>query len=275
MKKVLALSFLLLAGLGLWNCNPDGSLTPDNAAARLSAAQTDSVGCVGRPDRLTKVDVAALPAGVAAYVAKTYAGATIKLAGKNAAGNLFVTIELNSQHKALEFKADGTFVQELEFRGGHDRGDGKGDGKGDRPASLTTIAASALPAASTAYITANYAGATIDFAGQNATGFVVGITVAGVRKVLAFNANGSFNQEMPTKSGRHGWGGDYTEVAVSALPATITNYITKTYSGSTIKRAAKGNTSGDYVVSVETADKKHIGLIFNADGSFKQVLTKK
>jgi len=64
--------------------------------------------------KLTKVEVSALPAAVTVYIANTYAGAEIKTAGTNAAGEFFVAILIDSKIKVLLFNADGTFSKELE-----------------------------------------------------------------------------------------------------------------------------------------------------------------
>ncbi len=274
MKNVLVLGLIALAAFGLWNCNNDGSLSPAASGARLTTTQIDSVGCRGRgPGSLSTVAAASLPTAVTNYISTNYAGATIKLAGKDAQGNYFVAIQLNGLNKALQFTSAGVFVKELEFMGEH-HDDGPGN-KAKRD-SINAVNIAALPAAVTSYIAKNYAGATIDFAGKATTsGYIVGITVGGVRKALQFNPNGSFNQELPTPTGRHGWGGDFTEVAVANLPAAITTYIKTNYAGATINRAGKGGVNGDYIVSITTTDSKHVGLAFNADGSFKAALVKK
>ncbi|MVM41259.1 hypothetical protein GO730_32225 [Spirosoma sp. HMF3257] len=278
MKKILAFGLFSLITVSLWNCNSNNSaISPStSASARLSTAQIDSVGCRGRgPGSLTSVAAADLPAAITSYITTNYAGATIKLAGKDAKGSYFVAIQLNGLNKALEFDSTGTFVQELEFKGErHDKG--PGSGSKEKRDSLNAVNIAALPAAVTSYISKNYAGATIDFAGKaTSTGYIVGITVGGVRKALQFNVDGSFNQELPTPTGKHGWGGDFTAVAVADLPAAITTYITTNYAGATINRAGKGGTNGEYVVSITTSDSKHVGLVFNADGTFKAALTKK
>jgi hypothetical protein len=67
--------------------------------------------------------------------------------------------------------------------------------------------------------------------------------------------------------------GKLTEVAVADLPAAITTYISTTYPSSTIKYAA-ADQSGKIVVSIVLADgTTPKGLLFNADGTFKEELT--
>jgi hypothetical protein len=63
--------------------------------------------------------------------------------------------------------------------------------------------------------------------------------------------------------------GKLTEVAVADLSAVIAGYISTTYPGSTIKVAAKDD-DGKVVVALVLADGSAKGLLFNADGTFKQ-----
>jgi hypothetical protein len=79
--------------------------------------------------KLTKIEASALPAAITSYISTTYAGAEIKQAGKNAAGEYFVGILVDSKIKVLLFKADGTFNKELEkpeFAPGHPGKPGNG-----------------------------------------------------------------------------------------------------------------------------------------------------
>jgi len=64
--------------------------------------------------KLTKVEVSALPASVTSYISDHYAGAEIKIAATNDAGEYFVGITVNDTVKLLLFNADGTFNKELE-----------------------------------------------------------------------------------------------------------------------------------------------------------------
>jgi hypothetical protein len=58
-----------------------------------------------------------------------------------------------------------------------------------------------------------------------------------------------------------------TEIETSALPTTVTAYITANYAGSSIKRAAQSD-SGKYAVHIVLADSTHKGLLFDAAGVF-------
>lgn len=180
-----------------------------------------------------------------------------------------------------------------------------------KPGSLTAVATSSLPAAITTYINANYAGATIKEALKDSQGnFVVMITLNNTVKLLAFKADGTFVKELAPRNGHapgdtthrpHHTPGDtahhprpalgdsthhprgdsahhprpmpLTAVAVTDLPAAVTTYITTNYAGATIKRAAKDTTTGDFFVEITTADKKRVGLIFGANGTFKKAIT--
>ncbi|WP_461095715.1 PepSY-like domain-containing protein [Spirosoma luteolum] len=158
------------------------------------------------------------------------------------------------------------------------------------PHNMTAVTAASLPAAITTYITANYAGASvqggfIDKAGN----YVVVIVQNSLPKLLAFKANGTFQKELELrgKGGKHMHGDSLhkpkpdsahlgrpmpTTIAVSSLPAAITTYISTNYAGATIERAAKDDKNGFYLVGLLTSDKKRVGLVFNADGSFKAKL---
>jgi hypothetical protein len=93
-------------------------------------------------------------------------------------------------HKGLLFNADGTFNKALE--------------KYHKGAKLTKVEVSALPAAITSYTASTYADYTIKAAGTNEAGeyFLVIAKTTGTeeeikasRKVLQFNADGTFKQE--------------------------------------------------------------------------------
>lgn len=65
--------------------------------------------------------------------------------------------------------------------------------------------------------------------------------------------------------------GKLTEVATADLAAAVTTYINTTYPGAEIKFAAK-DAEGKLVVAIVLADGTPKGLLFNADGTFKQEL---
>ncbi|GAB4021892.1 hypothetical protein GCM10028808_68020 [Spirosoma migulaei] len=233
MKTLLVFSCVVALVVGLNACNKTAVDPTDDASARTSGVTSSSLT---GPHNLTVVAVSSLPAAVTTYITTNYAGATIKDARTDADGNFLVAITVNNSLKLLLFKADGTFVKEAEMRFGHARGDSThhhapgdslhhapGDSlrhmHGDslhhpkpavgdsthhgRPgspgATLTEVAVSSLPAAITAYITTNYAGATINKAGQDSTtsDYVVSITTAdNKRGVLLFSSDGTFKKAL-------------------------------------------------------------------------------
>ncbi|AEI49842.1 hypothetical protein [Runella slithyformis] len=134
---------------------------------------------------------------------------------------------------------------------------------------LTEVAAADLPASTKSYITANYAGAEIQFSGKDASGqFVVGLKLAdGTHKGLLFNADGTFNKALE----KYGRGAKLTKVEATALPASITGYITANYAGYEIKRAGK-NDAGEYFVAVKKDDTVKV-VKFSAAGAFVEETT--
>ena len=200
MKRV-SLLLVVLAGIWFSACQKDNTgvdpavETADfesvvSTAARYSVA-TDSVTVGKCKGKLTEMATADLPATVTDYITATYAGSEIKFAAKDQSGKIIVAITLaDGTAKGLLFNADGTFAEELKQHA--------------HKAKLTKIEVSALPAATTAYITANYAGSTISTAATNADGaYFVAITTNDVVKVLLFNADGTFSKELEKSGKRH------------------------------------------------------------------------
>ncbi|MGG7661284.1 PepSY-like domain-containing protein [Dyadobacter sp. BHUBP1] len=135
---------------------------------------------------------------------------------------------------------------------------------------LTEVATADLPAAVTAYIDSAYAGSEIKYAAKDLSGkIVVAITLAdGSVKGLLFDADGTFKAELK----QHVKKAKLTKIEVSALPATVTSYITSNYTGAEIKLAAT-NDAGEYYVGILVDSKVKI-LLFNVDGSFNKELEK-
>jgi hypothetical protein len=181
--------------------NEDESLSTFTLLATLSAGNarqahdstgTDSThhGRGGQRCGLTEVAAADLPAAATQYIAATYAGATVQRAGQTAENQFIVHIhKADGTHVALLFGADGTFVSEKTAEGSHGM----------------PVAAADLPAAVTAYVSANYAGATIEKAFKDNEGnYVVVLRKAdGTRVGTAFDAAGTFTREV-TFTGRRG-----------------------------------------------------------------------
>ena len=203
MKKSLFLVFALV-GLFLASCNREditaNTISDDltevvQLSAARSAATTDTVTKQKCKGNLTVIAAADLPAAVSTYISANYAGSEVQFAGKDASGQIVVGLKLaDGTHKGLLFNADGTFNKALE--------------KYPKGAKLTKVEVSALPAAITAYA-AKYAGYTVKAAGKNDAGeyFVVIEKTTGTdaeikasRKVLQFNADGTFKQETTPPS---------------------------------------------------------------------------
>jgi hypothetical protein len=135
---------------------------------------------------------------------------------------------------------------------------------------ITEVAVEDLSATITTYITANYAGATINRAGTNdANNFtMVGITKAdGTHAGLVFDADGAYVAEKSR-------GPKGSPIEITDLPTTISDYITANYADATIKKAFQGQ-DGRFGVLLVLADETYLGLGFDADGNFVGELSMK
>jgi hypothetical protein len=261
MNTIRIASLVALVGIVLWGCNPTQNVMPDDdstASARLSG-DTTGFHC---KNKLTKIEVSALPATITAAISASYAGATINYAAKDDTGNFLVGITQTNDRKTLLFNADGTFNKEFTHRVGNVL-----RGKRD---SLTQIVLIDLPAIIRTYITTNYAGATINTAAKDANrGYVVMITQNDQRKAVLFNLDGTFNKEVTHKIGDRP-----ALIAASALPANVTSYITTNYAGATIRLVGK-TSSGTFKVLIQTNANALVELSFATDGTFVQATTRK
>ncbi|GAB3028442.1 PepSY-like domain-containing protein [Spirosoma pulveris] len=224
MKKLLVFSFIA-ALVACLNACTKNVVDPTSATASARTAGVTSTSAT-KPANLTAVDIATLPTAITTYITATYAGATVKEAFKDNQGNYVVAITVSSSIKLLLFNASGTFVKAIDGKRGHAPGDSAHHVRGDslrhmhgdsthhapgdtlhhpRPGkgvSLTTVAASSLPAAITAYINTNYAGATINKAAQESTtsNYIVYITTADTKRVvLVFGSDGTFKRAVKGK----------------------------------------------------------------------------
>lgn len=203
-----------------------------------------------------QIDPATLPQAITDYLTTTYTSYSIVNAGSRtdkttgAVTGYMVDIMANNLTYELRFDASGKFLS-VENEDGSDEG--------------TAIAVTALPAAITSYITANYAGATV----QNArsymlngvlSGYEVYVLLNSVRTELIFDATGKFISARTGGKGgdgEHGGGGDGDHkgssdvvIAQTALPATITTYLTTNFTGYTFV-SAKAEQSGTTVTGYE------------------------
>ncbi|MEZ4901210.1 MAG: hypothetical protein R2822_05325 [Spirosomataceae bacterium] len=198
MKKSLFLVFALF-GLMMAGCNrEDVNAVQDDLtevvqlSAARSAANGDTVTKQKCKGKLTEIAAADLPADVTSYINTNFAGSEVQFAGKDAAGQIVVGLKLaDGTHKGLLFNADGTFNKALE--------------RYNKGAKMTKVEVADLPTAVTGYVSANYGTYTIHKAGKNDAGeyFVVIQLTAGTdeekkasTKVVQFNADGTFKQEM-------------------------------------------------------------------------------
>jgi hypothetical protein len=202
MKKTF-FAIVCLLGVFLMGCQKD-SLSPLESsdfegvvlsAARFSAEAdpTTKVICRGK---LTELATADIPANIKEYIAAKYAGAEVKFAGKDEAGNVLVGLKLaDGTHRGLLFDKTGALKAELKHYG--------------KRAKLTRVDVAALPGAVTSYIATNHAGAAIKHAGTNESGeLFVMIVKDGTPAVLVFDATGTFIKvaEKPMKGKKHGPG---------------------------------------------------------------------
>ncbi len=280
MKKIILFCLMAVSLAGLYSCNSTNNTVDPTTTDELLGAARVGAQASGQlsGSAITPVATKDLPAAVTAYIASNYTGYTVDRAGKGTDGTLLVVIENAAKdHKALLFGADGAFKQEVALMQGPGRPGTKGKpgdhgGPGERgPKSFTAIDVASLPATITSYVTSKYASSTISGAAQNAEKlYIVFVKTTSGKLLLEFNADGSFKQEVV----RPGKGrGSFVDITTAELPATVTAYITKTYAGSTINKAAKSSVDGGYLVWIKKADGTNVGLSFGADGTFKQEMT--
>lgn len=129
----------------------------------------------------------------------------------------------------------------------------------------TEIAITALPKAVTDYITATYAGATVQkaFQDNNSKGYAVQIAQGTDSKLLAFDSAGVFLKELVRgEKGKFG----ATEIATADIAKAITDYITANYAGSTIHKAFKDANQNTIVIINQNNTAKV--LLFDVNNAF-------
>lgn len=226
------------------------------------------------------IDPGALPRTITDYLTTNYPGYAIVQADveKDAAGvvkgyETLITVKIVQYE--VEFDAAGAFSK-LETPDGHEQGN--------------AIAASALPAAITAYLNANYAGYVIREAethSSNGTlaGYEVEIVQNNTEFDLTFDAAGTFvdlnakdgddDHENEGEGDHNGGQGDHngkaSTIVQSALPAAVGTYLAKNYAGYTfvsakVEKNAAGIVQG-YEVHFTLGGKKYEAE-FDAAGVF-------
>ena len=270
MKKQLMLGMAIVALLTA--CNTNNALNPNQtASARVSAVDGFGKGTIITQDKL--------PQAVLDYLTKTYAGYTFVqgVQGTDRAGATFyaVVIEQGGVRYHLHFDANGALVA---GRGGH-------GGPGPNEANETTITQDKLPKAVLDYLTATYAGYTFGMAEQaaDASGVVlyyeVSITQNGKQLDLNFDATGKLLERKGGQGGPggHGPNGQGTAITQDKLPAAVTDYLTKNYTGYAFGRAEQATTRDGvtiYAVMITQGGSDYF-LLFDANGAFVSVRKKK
>lgn len=135
----------------------------------------------------------------------------------------------------------------------------------------TEVAVSALPKALTDYITASYAGATIQkaFQDNSSKNYVVQILQGTDNKLLVFSSAGAFVKEL-VKGERGKFGA--TEIAVADIAKAITDYITANYAGATVHKAFK-DANQNTIVIIKHNDTAKV-LLFDVNNAFVKEDTK-
>lgn len=257
------------------NLNSDGtyvtyvSLAAGTTAKTSAAAKTSVVivklkftskGTLLSKLTETSIAVADLLPAITTYISTNYSGAIINGAHSESDGSFDVLITNTDGSKIkLNFAADGTFVASHAFKvhGNHNHNHDKNQ---------TPVAIADLAASITAYIDANYTGATITSAHKESDGSfdVIITTAAGANLNLNFSAAGDF---VSVSSNGNNHSNHETPIAIADLMMDITTYITTNYTGSTITSAEK-DWNGGFEVHLTTADGVKLELNFSATGVF-------
>jgi hypothetical protein len=266
--------------------NSDSSTSSTIAVAATASGVTaaaDSIyllqdcGRGGKRDSIAQSD---LPSSVTTYIDANYAGSSLHkaFAIKNSSGTLtgyVVVIYYNDKPVGLQFDASGTFVKVLEQR---ERGDldGPGHHRGGRfedrdGLQRDTIAISSLPVAISSYLLTNYPLDTLVKAFKGKDGDIVVISKNGGLYATVFDSNNVFikRTELPTRSG------SCQSIDQSALPSTVTSYLSQTYPNYVFNKAFSISNNGSivgYVVVIDANNTKY-AVLFDASGNFVKAKT--
>ncbi len=222
--------------ISLAACDRDSLAPSSDGAARSGAATAAADTAKGRPAPPTPIEISALPATITSAISSSYAGATIERAGKDKDGNYVVLIVQNNQPKGLLFDASGKFLKELPPppQGGPQMGGPQQGGpQMGGPQQGGPQSGTATPPASG----------------------------SGMGPGPRPGPPGSTTATAPPK---------LTEIPITALPASVTDYIKSNYAGAEIKKAGKDE-AGNYVVLISQNNKPK-GLLFNSAGVFQKEL---
>jgi hypothetical protein len=309
MKKLSKLNYLVACGFAaltaLSSCQKQTGLSPTDPSANFSGAiqvalagsttvSTTTTGgtvtttpvttsgifivnCYKKNNTKDSVTFASLPSAIGAYLTANYAGYTFQKAFKistsaGAVDSYVVVINYNGKPVGLKFDASGNFVLIFEQREGHDLNDDKGwhlggcfgnrDGEHH-----DTLAVSALPTSIKTYFAANYPTDTLLHAAVNFDATYVVISTNKGLYATAFTSGGTFigrTQVIP-RSEKH------ASIAQSALPATVTTYLSTTYPAYVFNKAFAEKTPAGvatgYVVLITVNNTRQV-VVFDATGAF-------
>jgi hypothetical protein len=230
-----------------------------------------------KKDSLTSFS--SLPDTIGKYLTANYAGYTFQKAFKittasGTAGGYVVIITYNSKPVGLKFDANGIFVAVLEQREGHDlMGKGWHDGGcfGNRDGGhKDTLAISALPAAIKSYFATNYPTDTLLHAIVNFDATYIVISANNGLFATAFTSGGTLIKRVQIypHAQRH------AAIAQSALPATVTNYLTATFPGYVFDKAfteTVNNILKGYFVFINSNNTRMV-IQFDASGTFVKTI---
>lgn len=255
-----------------------------NNTSGSGGSSTDSVYVIHQCDKGQKRDsilFTSLPAAVQNYLATNYTGFTPVKAFvvKDSLGNVkafIAIIRFNDKPVALEFNSDGTFKKVLEQR---EKGDLNGSGWHlgglfeDRDGKCKdTVALNDLPAAIKTYMANNYGGDTLMKAFKTKEGIYLLISKNNGAYATIFNKNLGFEKRisLPAREG------ELVNLAQSALPANVLNFLSNTFPNYVFKKADAFKSNGvvlGYLVLIN-ANNTRYAVAFDGNGNFlaKKVL---
>jgi len=202
----------------------------------------------------TEIAVSTLPADVIDFVDSHYFDTFIESA--YVASDLGYELKMDDEGQAF-FATDGEFLgtEEGAFSKGGRRGGSRGGlGCGE------SVAVEDLPDAIRAYVTTNYADATIKKSKLKDDQYYVGLDN---ELILVFDQEGNFLEETTFMHGPKGHFGE--AVAIEDLPSGVADYVATNYPDGTIAHAKLFEEQ--YYVGVKSETSKTI-LIFDANGNF-------
>lgn len=144
---------------------------------------------------------------------------------------------------------------------------------------FTKIELKTLPAGLKAYLNANAAGFTVDYAvgilkDSVVVEYHVGVTIGTVKKEFHLDANFQLLPNPPAKGGHNPPVLNIKELKSTDLPSAVKTYLDANYAGWAFVKGASAsvdNVVKDYHVVIEVAAKKYM-LEFDGNGAFKKAI---